>query len=840
MNKKLKLSALTLAVAFALPAIAAPGAAPLTDWPMPKSAIAKDAKLEARVAEIVGKMTLAQKIGQITQAEIKTATPDDVKRYYLGSVLNGGGSWPNNNKHATAADWMALANAYYDASMATDMAVKVPVIWGIDAVHGNNNVVGATIYPHNIGLGAAHDPKLAGDIAAATARAVRATGLAWVFGPTVAVVRDDRWGRTYESYSEDPLLVKSYAGPVVKGLQGRFAKDANVVASIKHFMGDGGTDQGKDRGVTKATAQQMMNIHGQGYYPGLEAGAQTVMISFNSWTDTATGTEHGKLHGSRVAITDILKNKMGFDGFVVSDWNGIAEVPGCRNDSCAQAVNAGMDMFMVPDDWKAFIANTTTQVESGEIPMARIDDAVTRIVRVKLRAGLFNKRPSTNAYAGKAAALQDRELARRAVRHSLVLLKNEGPALPLAKGKKILVVGKSADSISNQTGGWSLTWQGTANTNADFPNADSILAGIREAAGANNVSYSVDGAGMNVADFDAVVAVIGETPYAEGDGDIGPTGTLRHSGRYPEDLATLQAVAGKGKPVVTVFVAGRPLWVNDLMNLSDTFVAAWLPGSEGKGVADLLVAGSKRYDFSGTLSFSWPRTVCQTDLNAGSANYDPLFKLGYGLRTGTRSTLGQLDAGYPAGGCGISNSFPVYGQADRASFPLAIRSGSEFKPLGADLNASFTLPNVSVQTSQINTQQDAKQVTWTGPASIEARGAKAMVLPAAAAKDGALRFDTIVSAAPVGKVTIAMACGANAPCGTPLDATALFARLAGKGKQTVRIPLACFTARGLDLARVEAPFVVGSSAAFTASFTNIDILGGVAKEQDAVRCEELK
>ena len=445
-----------------------------------------------------------------------------------------------------------------------------------------------------------------------------------------------------------------------------------------------------------------------------------------------------------------------------------------------------------------------------------------------------------DARATLRAAEAARALARRAVRQSLVLLKNEGPTLPLAKGKKILVVGKTADSISNQTGGWSLTWQGTANTNADFPNADSILAGIRAAAGATHVAYSADAAGVNVADYDAVIAVIGETPYAEGDGDIGPTGTLRHSGRHPEDLAVLRAVAGKGKPVVTVFVAGRPLWVNDLMNLSDTFVAAWLPGSEGKGVADLLVAGPKRYDFTGTLSFSWPKTVCQTDLNAGSANYDPLFKLGYGLRTGTRSQLGQLDANYPAGGCGVSNSFPVYGQADRASFPLAIRSGGESKPLGADLNATFTLPNVSVQTSQINTQQDAKQVTWTGPASIEARGTKAIVLPPQAAQDGALRFDTIVSAAPAGKVTIAMACGANAACGTPLDATALFARLAGKGKQTVRIPLACFSARGADLARVEAPFVVSSSAALTASFTNIDILGGGAKEADAVRCEELK
>ena len=833
-----KLNMPLLALAIALPA----GAAPLADWPRPKSVIAKDARLEARVAAIVAKMTLAQKIGQMTQPEIKAATPQDVTRYYLGSVLNGGGSWPNGNKQARAADWLALAEQYHAASMATDMAVKVPVIWGIDAVHGNNNVAGATIFPHNIGLGAAHDPRLAGEVAAATARAVRATGIAWVFGPTVAVVRDDRWGRTYESFSEDPLLVKSYAGPYVTGLQGRFKDDANVVASIKHFMGDGGTDQGKDRGVTKAGAGEMMNLHAQGYYAGLAAGAQTVMVSFNSWNDVVAGVDHGKLHGSRAAVTDILKGKLGFDGFVVSDWNGIAEVPGCRNDSCPQAVNAGIDMFMVPDDWKAFIANTTKQVESGEIPMARIDDAVTRILRVKLRAGLFGKRPAQNAYAGKDEALRARELARRAVRQSLVLLKNEGPGLPLKRGSRILVVGKSADSLSNQTGGWSLTWQGTANTNADFPHADSILAGIKVAAGEGNVGYSLDGRDVNLADYDAVVAVIGETPYAEGDGDIGPSGTLRHSSRYPEDLALLETVAGKGKPVVTVFVAGRPLWVNDLLNLSDTFIAAWLPGSEGKGVSDLLVAGSRRHDFSGTLSFSWPKSVCQTSLNAGGADYAPLFKLGYGLRAGTRSALGRLDARYPAGGCGSSNSFPVFGQADRASFPLAIRSGAQVKPLGADLNATIALPGVSVQTSQINTQQDAKQVSWTGPASLEARAGKAMVLAPAAAKDGALRFDTIVTSAPAGKVTLAMACaaaGAGA-CGAPLDASALFRRLAGKGKQVVKIPLACFTARGADLARVEAPFVVASDAAFTAAFTNIDIVGGGALEADAVPCGELQ
>jgi len=817
---------LVLAVSLALPVVAC--AAPVTEWPQIRSAIAKDDALEKRVQEIVGKMTLAQKVGQMTQPEIKTATPDDVKRYYLGSVLNGGGSWPKGNKHASAKDWLALAEAYHQASMSTDMAVKVPVIWGIDAIHGNSNIFGATLFPHNIGLGAARNPKLIEEIGAATGKAVRATGIAWVFGPTVAVVRDDRWGRTYESFSEDPAVVESYAGPYVKGLQGAFRTDANVVASIKHFMGDGGTDQGKDRGVTKAGAGQMMNIHARGYYSGLAAGSQTVMASFNSWNDEAGGVNYGKMHGSRAVLTDILKVKMGFDGFIISDWNGIGEVPGCRNDSCAQSINAGMDMIMVPDDWKAFIANTIAQVNSGEIPLARIDDAVTRIIRVKLRAGLFDKSPAQNTFAGKDDALQARELARRAVRESLTLLKNEGPALPLARGKKILVVGKSADNLSNQTGGWSLTWQGTDNTNADFPNADSILAGIRAAAGAGNVQFSADARDVDVSKFDVVVAVIGERPYAEGDGDIGPSGTLRHSSRHPEDLAVLEAVAGKGKPVVTVFVAGRPLFVNDLLNLSDTFIAAWLPGTEGKGVSDLLVAGARQHDFKGKLSFSWPKSACQTPLNFGDANYAPLFAYGYGLKAGQRSKLGKLDASYAPGGCGSSNTYPVHGQADRASFPLAIRSGGERTALGADLNATYRLPGITVATAQIKTQQDAKLVTWSGPATFEAKGSKPLALPAAIANGGALRFDTIVSAAPQSKVTIAMQDSA-------VNATALFAGLAGKGKQSVTIPLSCFA--GMQPERVDTPFSVTADGAFAASFANIEIVAGAT---NAVRCEDLK
>jgi len=814
---------------------AAPAAAPLADWPHITSAIKQDKAMEARIREIVAGMTLAQKIGQMTQPEIKFITVDEVRQYSIGSVLNGGGSWPQGNKYATAADWVKLADAYYDASMSTDMKVKVPVIWGIDAMHGNSNVYGATLFPHNIGLGAARDRKLVGQMAESVGRAVRATGINWVFAPTLAVVRDDRWGRTYESFSEDPAIVRDYAGAYVTGLQGRFKQDGNVVATAKHFIGDGGTNEGKDRGENRATLEQMINIHGAGYYPALEAGAQTVMASFNSWID------HGKMHGNKELLTVALKEKMGFDGLVVSDWNAIAEVPGCANDSCAASINAGVDMIMVPEHWRSFIANTIAQVESGEIPMSRIDDAVSRILRVKMRAGMFGRKPSQNIYAGKQEALQARALARQAVSESLVLLKNNGGVLPLKRGKKILVVGKSADNFANQSGGWSLTWQGTDNKNSDYTVGDTILAGVIDAAGKDNVTFSANAADVDVSQFDAVIAVIGETPYAEGDGDIGPSGTLRLSGRYPEDLAVLQAVSGKGKPVVTVLMSGRPMWVNDLMNMSDSFVAAWLPGTEGKGVSDVLFrdkAGKINKDFRGALSFSWPKAVCQSPLNVGDAEYDPLFKYGYGLRYGSKATVPVLDAQYPAGGCGVTNSMPVYSQVDRSTYPLHVQSGGQDVALGADLNAVFKLPTVTVDTAQVNTQQDAKRLNWSGPARLLAQVDKPLPLPSFASTDGALQFDTIVSAAPQGKVGVGMVNGAGQS--VELDASAVFQQLAGKGKKKVTIPLACFSTKGLDMSALAVPFSVSSDAPFAASFANVEIVGGAAKDKTALDCGQFK
>jgi len=584
----------------------------------------------------------------------------------------------------------------------------------------------------------------------------------------------------------------------------------------------------------------------------LAAGVQTVMASFHSWNDQAAGANYGKVHGSKAMLTNVLKEKMGFDGFVISDWDAIGEVPGCRTDSCPQAINAGVDMIMVPDAWKAFIANTIAQVRAGDIPMARIDDAVTRIIRVKLRAGLFGKKPSENSYAGKQDALEDRPLARQAVLESLVLLKNDASVLPLARNKKILVVGKTADDIANQTGGWSLTWQGNDNSNADFPNADSILAGIRDAVGAANVDFSIDASGVDVSRYDVVIAVIGETPYAEMFGDIGPAGSLRHSSRFPEDLAVLQAVAGKGKPVVTVFVSGRPLYVNDLLNLSDSFVAAWLPGTEGKGVADLLFRaadGKVAHDFKGTLSFSWPKSICQTSLNFDEPNYSPLFKLGYGLtysgtaKGATREKLGKLDSKYPAGGCGVTNAYPVFNQADRATYPLYVISGNEQHAVGADLNRVLTMPGISVQTSQVNAQQDAKLLTWSGAervkARVEARAASGKAIPAYASKDGALTFDTMIVAAPAGTVSLSMRCGKA--CEASLDMTNTFKRLAGsKEKQTVKIPLSCFVAKGVKLETIDIPFSLSTSAVFSLAVTNIQIQGSAAKDQDALKCADLK
>ena len=638
-------------------------------WPAVQSAVARDPAIEARVATLLGQLTLEQKIAQMVQADIRYVTPDDVRKYRLGSILNGGGAFPGNNKHAALADWVGLADRFYDASMDTAYGgPAIPVFWGTDAVHGHNNVVGATLFPHNVGLGAMHDPDLVQRIGEATASEVAATGIDWTFAPTVAVVRDERWGRSFEGYSDRPDIVRAYAGRMVQGLQGTagtasFLDNNHILATAKHFIGDGGTDRGIDRGDNLASEQELLDIHAQGYITAIQAGVQTVMVSYNSW-------QGPKLHGQHYLITDVLKNRMGFDGIVVSDWNGIDEVQGCTVSSCAQAVNAGIDLFMVPEHWKEFIANTVAQVRAGDIPPSRIDDAVTRILRVKLRAGLFEKgRPSTRALANHQELLGSpghRAVARQAVRESLVLLKNDGGVLPLRRKTRVLVAGDGADNIEKQSGGWTLTWQGTENTNADFPGATSIFAGIQAAASAAGGTATLSADGAYRSKPDVAIVVFGEDPYAEWHGDIRSLEFRGADGNPPPDMSRpwpetpmpgqwalpvsanvptapsgaddpnlqlIQRLRHSGIPVVAVFLGGRGRVITPELQASNAFVVAWLPGSEGGGIADVLFRNNKgavNYDFTGRLSYAWPSGGQQSASSASDATA-PLFPYGYGL-----------------------------------------------------------------------------------------------------------------------------------------------------------------------------------------------------------------
>ena len=623
------------------------------DWPNAPSPLDRDSaatrRVEVDVSRRLAAMSLAAKVGQMIQAEIANLTLDDTREYGLGSVLNGGGSWPNADKHAGTEVWLRLADAHHAASLTS--ASGVPILWGTDAVHGHNNVFGATIFPHNIGLGAAGNPALIEEIGAATAAEVAATGIDWTFAPTLAVVRDDRWGRTYESYSEDPAIVRAFAARMFAGLQGRadsegFLAANKVLATAKHYIGDGGT-AGVDQGDTVCSEEDLRDIHGQGHARALAAGAQVVMAAFNSWNGV-------KLHGHRYLLTDVLKRAMGFTGFVISDWNGCQQLAQDTRKACAQAVNAGVDMLMVDQDWRRTFADLLDSVADGEVAEARIDDAARRILRVKARAGLFdNGPPSSRPLAGgPLAPPEHRALARRAVRGSLVLLKNNHGLLPLERALHVLVVGGHADDIGKQCGGWTLTWQGDGNANADFPSGDSILQGVRQAVAAEGGRVAFSATGTFDERPDVALVVFGEEPYAEGEGDLAH---LAFSATHPEPLAALRALKARGVPVVSVFVTGRPLWINPELNASDAFVVAWLPGTEGGGVADVLFrdpAGAVRHDFHGRLSFSWPRHPAQTALNRGDDPYDPLFPYGYGLRyadgpTNTPQVPEQLAARLP-------------------------------------------------------------------------------------------------------------------------------------------------------------------------------------------------
>ena len=611
------------------------------NWPVVETP-PLDPAVEAQITEIMAKMTLEQKVGQVIQADSGSVTPEEVKQYRLGSVLSGGNSAPGPEPYADAQTWLDAADAYYAASIDPEgVEIAIPVIWGIDAVHGHANLKGAVVFPHNIGLGAANNPDLIEEIYTATAKELRVSGHDWTFAPTLAVPQNDRWGRTYEGFSESPDIVASYGDRIVYGLQGRIGDDdylgaERVLTSAKHFVGDGGTADGVDQGDAQISEAELRDIHAAGYQTAIAANAQTVMASFSAWNGE-------RMHGQKELLTDVLKGRMNFNGFVVGDWNGHALIPGCTATDCPESFNAGVDMFMAPDSWKGLWESTYAHVQSGEITMERLDDAVRRILRVKIAAGLFDSplNPSARPLAGDESILgssEHRAIARQSVRESLVLLKNNDGLLPLDPSQTILVVGDGADNISKVAGGWTLSWQGGGYPNEEFPNGQTILSGLSKAVSEAGGTLLFDADGSSSADADVVIAVYGEDPYAEFQGDVAnmdfqPNGF---------DTELLGAYQDKGMKTVSVFLSGRPLWTNPEINDSDAFVAAWLPGSEGGGIADMLFQSDPSFDFTGRLSYSWPKDATQVELNVHKEPYDPLFAFGYGLSYGDDGTVSAL------------------------------------------------------------------------------------------------------------------------------------------------------------------------------------------------------
>ncbi|WP_127026350.1 glycoside hydrolase family 3 protein [Rheinheimera mangrovi] len=797
----------------------------LTLWPELKSPLANSGT-EQKVQQLLSTMTIEQKVAQLIQPDIRWMTVEDMRQYGFGSYLNGGGAYPNDNKNSTAADWVALAQSYYDAGVdATKDGSSIPPLWGTDAVHGHNNVIGATVFPHNIGLGAANNAVLVQAIGKATAVEVAATGINWIFAPTVAVARDDRWGRSYESYSEDPAIVKDLGAALVKGIQGNvgsdFMQSGRLIATAKHYLGDGGTENGKDQGNTLTKEADLVHLHAQGYISSLDAGVQTVMASFNSW--------HGeKMHGNHYLLTTVLKERMGFDGLVVGDWNGHGQLPGCTNNSCAAAINAGVDILMAPEDAKALYKNTLVQAKAGEISAARLDDAVSRILRVKIRAGLFEKgNPAQSELAGKAELIghaDHQAIAAQAVRESLVLLKNNAQLLPLAPKQKVLVTGDGADNIGKQSGGWTLTWQGTGNVNADFPNGRSIYSGIQQQveAAQGTVELSADGSYQQKPDV--AIVVIGENPYAEFDGDIR---TLDYQAGKNTDLELLKKLKADGIPVVTVFLTGRPLWVNPELNQSDAFVAAWLPGTAGQAVAEVLfktAAGEIQHDFKGKLPFSWPKTADQTPLNQADSNYDPLFALGYGLTYQDKTTVANdLSEQINSAQSTSNDSLNLFERRPASGYSLILQdeqavvtvTGNKAKSADHSLN----LAAVNWQK-----QEDALLLDWA--ANSKAKLVLQAAVPLDASGYGQLVVDMKWNAAPTAAVTLAQSCGSG--CGGTLNLAELIGSKAAGQWHKVVIDLSCFAAKGAALNHLQQPFVLHSEAAYQLSISNIRLTPATA------------
>jgi beta-glucosidase len=573
-------------------------------------------KYEKQVDSLLSIMTLDEKIGQVTQVDLTVLSDTSyITKYFIGSVLSGGDSDPSL---ITAKGWADTYDHFQSYALKTRL--KIPIIYGIDAVHGHNNVLGAVIFPHNIGLGCTRNPKIVEEAALVTAEEIAATGIDWTFAPCVAVARNERWGRTYESFGETPELVSEMGEAQVKGFQTEnLSGPTSILACAKHYLGDGGTTNGIDQGNTECDEQTLRKLFLPPYKSAIEAGVGSIMISYSSWNGE-------KMSENKYLLTDVLKKELGFRGFLVSDWAAIDQLGKDYKSDVEKSINAGLDMVMIPNgpgkknNFIEFINDLKDLVNENKVPVSRINDAVRRILRVKFEMGIFQHPYTDRSLLKTVGSIEHRKVARECVRQSLVLLKNNNRTLPLSKNlKKIFVAGKSADNIGNQCGGWTISWQGESGNITT--GGTTILQAIKEAVGSGtHVLYSKDGSGAKGADVGIVV--VGETTYAEGRGDSKDLSLSK------EDEKTIQKVKASGIPTIVILISGRPMIINSALKDCDAFIAAWLPGTEGEGVADVIFG---YYNPTGKLSRSWPRSNSQIPINYGDPNYDPLFPYGFGL-----------------------------------------------------------------------------------------------------------------------------------------------------------------------------------------------------------------
>ena len=762
------------------------------------------------VNSLIKKMSIEEKVGQVIQADLDFIKPSDLRDYPIGSVLNGGNTSPRGKLRASPAEWKSLAQEFYEESKRT--GASIPVLWGTDAVHGHSNVFGATIFPHNIGIGAAANPQLVKDIGAAVAEEVLATGLFWTFAPTVTIPQNFRWGRTYEGYSEDPVLVSKLGSAFIEGLQGtekEFLNDAKILGTAKHFLGDGGTYLGIDQGDTRANEENMRVIHGEPYFASLNSCVRVVMASFNSWNGS-------KVHGNKYLLTEVLKEKMNFTGFVVGDWNGHQQVPGCNAGSCPESFNAGVDMFMVPENWKALYKNTVKQVKDGEISIERLDDAVKRILTVKQQLGMFEGRVPNQTKYSEVGLQKNREIARRAVRESLVLIKNNNAVLPIKDQQKILVIGDSADSLKIQTGGWTLDWQGANNTNSDFPGSVTFLQALKEY---ENLEITHKNSLSNLdlnKNYDLVIVAYGEEPYAEG---IGDRKNLFY--RDSKTLNTLKRLKRNGNKVVSIFFTGRPLWTNEFINLSDAFVVAWLPGTESRGMTDVLVAnedGSVNYDFQGKLPFSWPSDPNQSTI----AFYDPAsnaeFDYGYGLTYKSPKALASLDESFEKSD-DYGDLVEIFSGKFNNPFEGFIQENNSPQIKLSSTNNTTQNDIVQIDFIDVDKQDDTLRVTFNADGNLNSfHILTTEVVGLEDFQSGFLNFNARVVESS-GAIFLAATCGFG--CMGSIDVTSLLVK--SKSFDGYSVPLKCLTDKGLDLSKTISPMILFGPADLTIDFKNISI-----------------